>query len=119
VPSYPHRRNENQPYDFYYQCVILNIWDPRGLGTADQHLTTAEAQHAGKLILGGVYINSGSRRSRWLTEDQFKNALKLYVAHINAGKLNGLRVYCASQFVQRPEYVTWAKEIMKDLAPPG
>jgi hypothetical protein len=119
VPSYPHRGNENQAYDFDYQGVILNIWDPRNLEAADQHLTTAEAQHAGKLILGGVYINSGSRRARWLTEEQFKNTLKLFVNHINAGKLNGLRIYCASQFVERPEYVTWAKEIMKDLAPPG
>jgi hypothetical protein len=118
VPSYPHRSNENQAYDFDYQGVILNLWDPRNLETADQHLTTAEAQHAGKLILGGVYINSGSRRARWLTEEQFKSALKLFVNHINAGKLNGLRVYCASQFVERPEYVAWAKEIMKDLAPP-
>jgi len=118
VPHYPHRRNEERAYDIDYQGVILNIWDPRNLDAAQQHLATAEAQHAGKIILGGIYINSGSRRSRWLTEEQFKNTLKLYVEHINAGKLHGLRIFCACQFAERPEYVRWAREAMGDLKRP-
>ena len=118
VPHYPHRHNENQAFDFDYQGVIVNFWDPQNLAAAEEHLAAAEAQHAGKIIIGGVYINSGARRGHWLTKEQFHNALKLCVSNINAGKLDGLRVYCACQFVQRPEYVTWAKEVMKDLAPP-
>ncbi len=118
VPHYPHRGNEKRAYDFDYQGVILNIWDPRNLEAADRHLATAEARHARKIILGGLYINSGARRGHWLTEEEFKAVIKLYVDHINAGKLNGLRIYCACQFVQRPEYITWAKEALKDLKPP-
>ena len=118
VPHYPHRGNEKRAYDIDYQGVIFNIWDPRNLDAADRHLATAEAQHAGKIILGGLYINSGSRHAHWLTEEQFKNVLKLYVEHVNAGKLNGLRIYCACQFVERPEYNRWAKEVMKDLKRP-
>lgn len=119
VPHYPHRGNEKRAYDFDYQGVILNIWDPRNLEAAEQHLATAKAQHAGKRILGGLYINSGARRGHWLTEAEFKTTLKLYVDSINAGKLDGLRIYCACQFVQRPEYLRWAKEVMRDLRRPG
>lgn len=119
VPHYPHRRNENQAYDFDYQGVIVNLWNASNLEQAEQHLATSEAQHAGKIILGGVYINAGSRRARWLTEDQFKKTLQIYVAQINAGKLNGLRIYCACQLTQRPEYAKWAKEVLAELKPSG
>jgi len=119
VPHYPHRHNENQAYDFDYQGVIVNLWNASNLEQAEQHLATGEAQHAGKIILGGVYINAGSHRPRWLTEDQFKKTLQIYVAQINAGKLNGLRIYCACQLTQRPEYAKWAKEVLADLKPSG
>jgi hypothetical protein len=119
VPHYPHRGNEKRAYDFDYQAVVLNLWDPRNLADADKHLATARAQHAGKIIIGGLYINSGSRRGHWLTEQEFKDTLRLYVDYINAGKLDGLRIYCACQFVQRPEYVQWAKEVMGGLKGPG
>jgi hypothetical protein len=118
VPHYPHRRNENQAYDLDYRGVVMNLWNAANLEAAQKHLGETEAQHAGKIIVGGVYINNGWHGDNWLTEEQYKSTLKIYVDQINAGKLDGLRVYCASQFVQRPEYVTWAKEIMKDLAPP-
>jgi len=119
VPHYPHRRNESQGYDFDYQGVIVNLWNASNLEQAEQHLATSEAQHAGKIILGGVYINTGSRRARWLTEDQFKKTLQVYVDHINARKLNGLRIYCACELTQRPEYVKWAKEVLANLKPSG
>ena len=44
--------------------------------------------------------------------------MRLYVSHIDAGKLSGLRIYCACQLVQRPEYVQWAKEEMAKLKRP-
>ncbi|HUU54579.1 MAG TPA: hypothetical protein VMY87_06650 [Armatimonadota bacterium] len=119
VPHYPHRRNENQAYDFDYQGVMMNLWDPSNLEQAEQHLAASEAQHAGKIILGGIYINSGAHHGHWLTEEQFKKTLKIYVDQINAGKLHGLRIYCACQLTQRPEYAKWAKEVLKDLKPSG
>jgi len=117
VPHYPHRGNEQRPYDIDYQGVTFNVWDPTNIAQADRYLTQAEAQHKGKIVLGGLYLNSGARHGHWLTEQEFKALLRLYVEHINAGKLSGLRIYCACQLVQRPEYVRWAKEIMRDLKP--
>jgi len=118
VPHYPHRGNEERSYDIDYEGVTFNVWDPRNIEQGERYLTQAEAQHKGKIVLGGLYLNSGSRRGHWLTEEEFKTLLRLYVEHINAGKLSGLRMYCACQLVERPEYVRWAKEIMKDLKRP-
>jgi len=118
VPHYPHRANEQQKYDVDYQGVIFNVWDPQNLEGAERYLAQAEAQHAGKTILGGIYLSSGPRRGRWLTEEEFKKLLKFYVNHINAGKLDGLRIFCAYQLEERPEYVGWAKEVLKDLKHP-
>ena len=115
VPHYPHRGNEERAYDIDYQGVTFNVWDPRNIEQADRYLTQAETQHKGKIVLGGLYLNSGTRRGHWLTEQEFKSLLRLYVDHINAGKLSGLRMFCACQLVEKPEYVGWAKEIMKDL----
>lgn len=118
VPHYPHRRNEERAYDMDYQGVVLNIWDPRNLDAAAEHLATAQAQHAGKIIVGGLYINSGARRGHWLTEDEFKKTLRLHVEHVNAGKLAGIRIFCACQLAQRPEYVRWTKEVLAGLKRP-
>jgi len=118
VPHYPHRANEERDYDVDYQGVIFNVWDPANAAEADRYLTQAEAQHKGKTLLGGLYLSSGPRHGYWLTEQEFKSLLKLYVNHINAGKLHGLRVFCACQLERRPEYVGWAKEVLKDLKRP-
>jgi len=115
VPHYPHRGNEQRAYDIDYQGVTFNVWDPRNVKQAEHYLTQAEAQHKGKTVLGGLYLSSGPRRGRWLTEQEFRSLLRLYVDHINAGRLSGLRVFCACQLVERPEYVGWAKEAMEDL----
>ncbi|UCC68583.1 MAG: hypothetical protein JSV79_01195 [Armatimonadota bacterium] len=118
VPHYPHRRNEEQKFDIDYQGVIFNVWDPANLADAERYMTQAEKQHAGKTILGGVYLSSGPRRGYWLTEQEFKSILKLYIKHINAGKLHGLRIFSAGQLTRRPEYVRWAKEVLKELKSP-
>jgi len=118
VPHYPHRGNEEQKFDIDYQGVIFNVWDPANLPDAEQYMAQAEEQHAGKIILGGVYLSSGPRRGNWLSEEEFKSVLKLYVDHINAGKLHGLRIFSAGQLERRPEYLGWAKEVLKDLKPP-
>jgi len=120
VPHYPHRSNEQRAYDFDYQGVVLNLWDSQNLADAEKHVATARAQHAGKLLIGSLYINrGGERRPHWLTEQQFKDTLTRFVDFINGGKLDGLRVYCACQLVQRPEYARWAKEVMGGLEKPA
>jgi len=118
VPHYPHRGNEERDYDIDYQGVIFNVWDPQNITAADRYLTQAEGQHAGKTLLGGLYLSSGPRRGHWLTEEDFKGLLRLYVDHINAGKLDGLRIFSAGQLDRRPEYVVWAKEVLKELKAP-
>jgi hypothetical protein len=40
------------------------------------------------------------------------------VDHVNAGKLDGLRIFCACQLIERPEYVRWAKEVLAGLKRP-
>jgi len=115
VPHYPHRGNEEREFDIDYQGVIFNVWDPRNAADADRYLTQAATQHAGKTILGGLYLSSGPRRGRWLAEEDFKSLLRLYVNHINAGRLHGLRIFSAGQLDQRPEYIEWAKEVLADL----
>ena len=115
VPHYPHRGNEERAFDIDYQGVIFNIWDPRNAADADRYLAQAEAQHAGKTILGGLYLSSGPRRGRWLTEENFKSLLQIYVDQINAGRLHGLRIFSAGQLDERPEYVGWAKEVLAGL----
>ncbi len=112
VPHYPHRGNARCAYDFDYQGVIFNLWDPRDLPEAEAHLLRAEAKHAGKLVVGGLYLSSGPEEGRWLTEREFRDLLGLYVAHVRADRLAGLRFFCACQLVERPQYVEWAREVM-------
>jgi hypothetical protein len=117
VPHYPHRGNEQRPYDFDHDAVIFNLWHHGDIAQVEEYLTQAEQQHAGKPLLAGLYLSSGSARGRWLTEEEFKGMLRLFVDHANAGKTAGVRVFCACQLSQRPEYVGWAKEVLKDLKP--
>jgi len=120
VPHYPHRGNEKRAFDIEYQGVIFNIWDPENIREADRYLSEAEGKHGGKIMVAGLYLDSGAHGGHWLTEQEFKGLLGLYVKHINAGKLDGVRIFCACQLVQRPEYVGWAKEVMAGLKPaPG
>jgi hypothetical protein len=118
VPHYPHRHNESQAYDFPYDAVVFNMWDDRLIPETEKQLAIARKQHAGKVLIGGIYINARERDDKhWLTEQQFKNMLSLFVREINAGNCDGVRIFCACQMVQRPEYVKWAKEVLKDLKP--
>ncbi len=115
VPDYPHHRDAEREYDVDYQGVVVNLWDPSVLPDAEGHLTRAEEKHAGKTIVAGLYLRAGWPRARWLTEEEFKKTLTLYVDHVNAGKLDGLRVFSAGQLERRPEYIGWAREIMRGL----
>jgi len=40
-------------------------------------------------------------------------------AGIDAGELDGLPVYRAGQFIERPEYARWVKEVTGDLKKPA
>jgi hypothetical protein len=115
VPHYPHRGNERQAYDFDYQGVIFNLWDPNNLTEGEKYLTQAEAQHKGKIILAGLYLDSGAHGGHWLTEREFKDLLGLYVKHVQSGKLSGVRIFCACQLAARPAYLRWAQEAMVPL----
>jgi len=116
VPHYPHRGNERQPYDFDYQGVIFNIWDPENIPAAERYLQQAEAKHADKCIVGSLYLDSGARGGHWLAEGEFRGLLGLFLEHTLSGELAGLRIFCACQLLQRPEYVRWAQEVLAPLA---
>ena len=60
----------------------------------------------------GLYLNAGSER-RWLTEAEFKQLMRLFVRHMNEGKTVGLRIFRAENLLERPEYMSWAKEMLE------
>jgi hypothetical protein len=41
--------------------------------------------------------------------------LRIFVKHINEGKTVGLRIFRAADLKERPEFMIWAKEALKDL----
>ena len=119
VPHYPHRGNQNRPYDFDHDAIVFNVWHHDDVATAEAHLVQAERQHPGVPIITGLYLNSGSDGGHWLAEQEFKTMLGLFVDHLNAGKTAGMRIFCACQLEQRPEYVDWAKGVLKGLRAQG
>ncbi len=117
VPHYPHRKQEQHDFDFDIDGVILNIWGntPEIIASAEAHLARGLEHHPDKMVIAGLYLNSGMDGGRWLSEDEFKRVLQHYVDMLNAGKLKGLRIFSAGQFQQRPEYLEWAKEILSNI----
>jgi hypothetical protein len=118
VPHYPHRGNQERPYDFDHDAVIFNLWHHGDISRVEEHLVQAERQHPDKPIITGLYLNSGSGGGHWLTEQELKGMLALFVDHLNAGKVAGLRIFCAYQLEERPQYIEWAKEALEEMKAP-
>lgn len=116
APLYPDNGDLDKTYDFDHDALIFNIWDDREVRNGEKWLTDAEKKHPDTPIVTGLYLNSGrSKEESWLSEEDFKYLLGVYVKHLNAGKTVGLRIYRAEQFSERPEYLSWAKEILAGL----
>ena len=120
VPHYPHRNQGRHAFDFDINGVILNLWgnDPELIAGAREHITAGLEHHPDKPVIAGLYLRSGQDGGRWLTEEEFKSTLGLYVELVNAGKLAGLRIFSAGQLLERPEYIEWAKEVLSGLKCP-
>jgi hypothetical protein len=120
VPHYPHRNQGRHAFDFDIDGVILNLWgnDPELMAHAEEHLAAGLEHHPDIPVIAGLYLRSGSGGGRWLTEDEFKTVLGHYVEMVNAGKIEGLRIFSAGQFEERPEYIGWAKEVLSGLKCP-
>ena len=117
VPHYPHRDQGRHAFDFNIDGVILNLWgnDPELMARAKEHLAAGLEHHPNRPVIAGLYLKAGPDGGRWLTEEEFRTVLGHYVEMVNAGKLAGLRIFSAGQFEERPEYLGWAKEVMKAL----
>jgi len=117
VPHYPHRDQGRHTFDFDIDAVILNLWgnDPELIARGPEHLAAGLEHHPDRPVMAGLYLRSGMDGGRWLTEEEFRFLLGHYVEMLNAGKIIGLRMFAAYQFVERPEYVEWAKEILKEV----
>lgn len=117
VPHYPHREQGRHDFDFDIDGVILNLWgnDPDLLARAEEHLAAGVSHHPDRDVMAGLYLSAGPDGGRWLTEDEFRFVLGHYVDMLNAGKIQGLRIFSAGQFKQRPEYIEWAKEILEGV----
>jgi hypothetical protein len=112
VPLYPPGHFE-KPYDFDHDAIIMNIYDVKQIPNAERLLLETERKHPGKPIVTGLYVKSD--QDRWMKEEEFKRLLNVFVKHINEGKTVGLRIFRAAQLKERPEYMTWAKEVLKGL----
>ena len=117
VPHYPHRDQGRHAFDFSIDGVIVNLWgnDPKLLGRARDHIEAALNQHEDKRVMAGLYLRSGPGGGRWLSEEEFRSLLSLYVELLNAGRIAGLRVFAAYQLMDRPEYVDWARETLSGV----
>lgn len=115
LPCYP--PNEfKYPFDFDFDAIIMSIYNTRQIANAEKLLLEVEKKFPDKPIIAGLYLNAGSER-RWLTEEEFKQLMDLFVRHINEGKTVGLRIFRAQSLQERPEYLTWTQEMLKKLQP--
>lgn len=118
VPHYPHRNQGQHDFDFDIDGVVVNIWGnrPEQIENAESHITAGLDHHPDKYVIAGLYLHSGVEDGgRWLTEAEFKKLLGYYVDLVNEDKLVGIRIFSAGQFEERPEYLTWAKEVLERL----
>jgi hypothetical protein len=108
VPCYP--RNElGRPFDFDIDAVIFNFYAQGLIPYAEELLSIAQKKFKGKTVIAGLYLNSGTER-RWLTEEEFKGLMSLFVRLINERKIHGLRIFRSEDMIKRPEFATWAAE---------
>jgi hypothetical protein len=117
VPLYPPGHLE-KPYDFDHDAIIMNIYDVKQIPNAEKLLAETERKHPGKPIVTGLYVKNDDKPARWMKEAEFKELLGIFVKHVNAGKTVGLRIFRAADLRDRPEYMSWAKEALKDLKLP-
>jgi hypothetical protein len=118
VPHYPHRDQGRHEFDFDIDAVILNLWgnDPELIANGPQHLAAGIEHHPDRPVMAGLYLRAGMGGGRWLTEEEFRFLLGHYVEMLNAEKIIGLRMFAAYQFLERPEYIEWAKDILKEVS---
>lgn len=117
VPHYPHRDQGRHAFDFDIDAVILNLWgnDPELLARAEEHVRNGAAHHPDRMVIAGLYLRAGPDGGRWLTEEEFRFVLGTYVDLVNEGVIEGLRIFSAGQFLERPEYMDWAEEVLDGL----
>lgn len=115
VPHYPHRDQGRHAFDFDIDGVILNLWgnDPELIARGAEHLASGLAHHPERPVIAGLYLRAGPDGGRWLEEQEFKTLLGHFVDLLNEGRIAGIRMFAAYQFVERPEYVGWAREILQ------
>jgi len=113
APLYPENGDLDRPYECNPDALMFNIWDDREVRKAEEYLAKAEQKFPDRPILTGLYLNSGRAKDEsWLREADFKFLLGVYVNHLNAGKTVGIRFFRAAQFIERPQYLEWGKEVL-------
>ncbi|MGE5645021.1 MAG: hypothetical protein ACM336_04435 [Acidobacteriota bacterium] len=113
VPCYP-PGEFRYPFDFDFDAVITSIYDTDQISNADKLVTEVKKKFPDKPVMAGLYLNAGSRH-RWMTEQEFKQVMDIFVRHINEGRLAGLRIFRADDLQKRPEYAVWAREALSKL----
>jgi peptidoglycan/xylan/chitin deacetylase (PgdA/CDA1 family) len=117
VPIYPYNELD-KPFDFDFDAVICNIyWQPQVPFIKDHLDAVIEKFEGKKPVLASLYIARGTAGDGWMSEEEFRKAINLYVRYINEGKIIGLRIFRASQLYERPEYMDWIREALVNLDP--
>lgn len=117
VPHYPHRDQGRHDFDFDIDGVILNLWgnDPELIARGPEHLAAGLSHHPDRPVIAGLYLRAGPDGGRWLEEEEFRTLLRHFVDLLNEDRIQGLRMFAAYQFEERPEYIDWAEEILEDI----
>lgn len=118
VPVYPHRQQQNHEYDFDFDGVIVNMFGnrPEQIESLEEHIYESLDKFPDKWAIAGVYLSSGPEgEERWLTPDEYEYVLSFYVKLLEEGRIQGIRLFNANLFLERPEYVGITEEVLKTM----
>ena len=118
VPVYPHRQQQDHGYDFDFDGVIVNMFGnkPEQIASLEKHIYEGLEKFPDKWVVAGVYLESGATgQERWLSIEDFRKVMTFYVKLLNEGKIEGIRMFNANLFLQKPEYIKVAREIIDTI----
>lgn len=118
VPVYPHRQQQDHAYDFDFDGVIVNMFGnrPEQIENLEEHIYESLDRFPDKWAIAGVYLSSGPEgEERWLTPEEYRHVLSFYAELLKEGRIQGIRMFNANLFLERPEYIDITKEVLAEV----
>ena len=89
---------------------------PEQIESLEEHIYESLDKFPDKWAIAGVYLSSGPEgEERWLTPDEYEYVLSFYVELLGEGRIQGIRLFNANLFLERPEYVGITEEVLKTM----